>query len=223
MKIDLQLKGFAASAIVVAALLALSSERVSAGVPAAATASAKAHPSAAPSPHPSPAPSPPPDPAKTAQGQKDFLEIARVLQSPRCRNCHPSGNAPLQGDDKPHRHAMNISRASVDSGLRCSTCHRSANYGIAGAPPGAKGWNMPSAAIPMVFEGKNAHDLCVQLTDPAKTSGRNPEQIKEHFGHDPLVMWAWSPGPGRTAPPITHDELMKHVDGWVAAGTPCPP
>ena len=28
-----------------------------------------------------------------------FMEIAQVLQSPRCMNCHPAGDAPLQTDE----------------------------------------------------------------------------------------------------------------------------
>lgn len=82
---------------------------------------------------------------------------------------------------------------------------------------------MPTAALPMVFEGKSAHELCLQLKDPTKTSGRTLELIGEHLGHDPLVMWAWSPGPNRSTPPLTHDELMKQVKTWLGAGAPCPP
>ena len=52
------------------------------------------------------------DPATA--GKRAFVEIARVLQSPRCRNCHPSGNAPLQ-TDAGIPHAMNISRATAAS------------------------------------------------------------------------------------------------------------
>ena len=31
--------------------------------------------------------------------QAAFLEVYKVLISPRCQNCHPAGDAPLQGDD----------------------------------------------------------------------------------------------------------------------------
>ena len=40
---------------------------------------------------------------------------------------------------------------------------------------------------------------------------------------DRFVLWGWSPGPGRTAPPMAHAKLLEHVDAWIAAGTPCPP
>ena len=54
-----------------------------------------------------------------AAGARAFATVARVLQSPRCQNCHPAGDRPLQGDrGRPHR--MNISRTSVAAGLTTS-------------------------------------------------------------------------------------------------------
>src|SRR5688572_28461352 len=34
-----------------------------------------------------------------------FLKVYEVLMSPRCMNCHPAGDIPLQGDDS-HLHTM---------------------------------------------------------------------------------------------------------------------
>jgi hypothetical protein len=34
---------------------------------------------------------------------KAFMAVYEVLMSPRCMNCHPSGDVPLQGDDN-HLH-----------------------------------------------------------------------------------------------------------------------
>ncbi|MFL5439083.1 MAG: hypothetical protein ACJ79W_07995 [Myxococcales bacterium] len=39
---------------------------------------------------------------------------------------------------------------------------------------------------------------------------------------DPLVLWAWSPGSGRTTPPPTNAELVQALEAWIAAGMPCP-
>src|SRR5436305_14160161 len=55
-----------------------------------------------------------------------FAPIAKLLQSPRCVNCHPRGDNPLNGDEgRPHR--MKITRG-VDGlgadGARCYACHR---------------------------------------------------------------------------------------------------
>ena len=94
------------------------------------------------------------EPAPDA-GTKAFMDVARVLQSPRCMNCHPSGDAPLQGD-RPRPHAMNITRASAELGLACSTCHQERNseaVGVRGGPPGAPRWGLPAKEMPLVFQG----------------------------------------------------------------------
>ena len=65
----------------------------------------------------------PVDSERKKKGMDAFADVYKVLQHPRCLNCHPSGDAPLQNDDsKPH--AMNITRASVDAGLECAACHQ---------------------------------------------------------------------------------------------------
>ena len=95
-------------------------------------------------------------PTPSDAGKRAFVEVARVLQSPRCKNCHPAGNAPLQGDIA-RLHAMNISRGTISAGVPCTTCHQTRNseaIGIVGGPPGAPNWGLPPADIPMVFEGK---------------------------------------------------------------------
>jgi hypothetical protein len=37
--------------------------------------------------------------ADSAESVKAFLQVYKVLMSPRCMNCHPAGDQPLQGDD----------------------------------------------------------------------------------------------------------------------------
>jgi hypothetical protein len=150
-----------------------------------------------------------------------FDDVARVMLSPRCRNCHPAGDAPLHGDaGTPH--AMNISRRSADAGLACTACHRDRNSAIPGAPPGVPDWHMPGRDTPMVFEGHTPASLCRQLKDPAATGGRDLTDLVVHLEDDPFVQWAWQPGPGRSTPPITHDEVVALAAQWAAAGGPCP-
>lgn len=151
-----------------------------------------------------------------------FVEVAKVLQSPRCMNCHPIGDRPLQGDDaKPHR--MSISRRGESAGLPCTTCHQKKNAPFLHGPPGVPGWKLPARDMPLVFQGKSLHDLCEQLKDPARNGHKSLADLKEHMGHDPLVLWGWDPGPGRTKPPIPHAEFAAHVNRWADAGGPCPP
>src|SRR6266852_6279576 len=45
-----------------------------------------------------------------------FMKVYKVLMSPRCMNCHPAGDAPLQGDDN-HIHTMDVVRGPDGKGL----------------------------------------------------------------------------------------------------------
>ena len=162
------------------------------------------------------------DASANVVGEAAFGEVARVLLSPRCRNCHPAGDAPLQGEAQPKHHGMNVRRGSPKAGLGCAACHRESNDSHLGGPPGARGWALPPDETPMIFEGRSPRDLCLQLKDPKMTGGRDLAAIREHMATDALVRWAWAPGPGRAAPKGTQAALVKSVDTWIAAGAPCP-
>jgi hypothetical protein len=165
-----------------------------------------------------------PSPEAIAAGKLAFADVARVLQSPRCRNCHPAGDAPLQSDaGRPHR--MNITRRSVESGLACAACHQERNseaLGIAGGPPGAPHWQLPPAATPMVFEGRTVTALCEQLRDPAQNGNRSLADLLRHVSSDPLVLWGWKPGGTRTVPPLPHDRFVTAFRTWVESNGACP-
>lgn len=161
---------------------------------------------------------------KIAAGKEAFADVARVLQSPRCRNCHPTGDRPLQGDPGTP-HAQNISRASVAAGLLCSACHQERNsdaIGVIGGPPGAPRWGLPPAEHPMVFQGKTPTALCEQLKNPAHNGGKTLAQLLEHVSKDPLVLWGWQPGGKRQPPPLPHDKFVAAFTAWVASDGACP-
>ena len=160
----------------------------------------------------------------TTAAKRAFADVARVLQSPRCMNCHPAGDRPLQGDQN-RLHTQNISRRTVDAGVPCSTCHQDRNseaVGVAGGPPGAPGWRLPPSDQPMVFQGKSATALCEQLKDPAHNRGRSLAQLLEHATSDPIVLWGWAPGGKRTLPPLTHAQFVTAFQTWVAGDGACP-
>jgi hypothetical protein len=163
-------------------------------------------------------------PDATDAGKAAFREVARVLQSPRCQNCHPVADRPLQGDaGKPH--AQNISRASVAAGMPCSTCHQDHNseaVGVAGGPPGAPRWGLPPAETPMVFQNMPLTKLCEQLKDPERNGHRSLAQLLDHVSNDPLVKWGWAPGGKRTTPPLPHDKFVAAFKAWVDANGACP-
>jgi hypothetical protein len=79
------------------------------------------------------------------------------------------------------------------------------------------------APLSMLWEGRTKGQICEQMKDPNRNGGRRiGEEVIEHMKSDPLVLWAWNPGGGRTTPPLTHAELMEASDAWIRAGKPCP-
>ena len=110
-----------------------------------------------------------------------------------------------------------------------------------GMPPGAANdqmpgfvWHMPppTMAIPL---GLGAAELCERWLTPslnsshlAQRGGRDDldtfraEFLDHHAQIDPLVKWAWDPGPGRTAAPGSHADFIRAMKVWILAGAPCP-
>jgi hypothetical protein len=159
-----------------------------------------------------------------AAARAAFLAAAPVFYHPRCLNCHPSGDRPLQGDDS-HMHAQNVQRGPLGDGkygMKCSTCHQQENVPGPHMPPGAVVWRLPPPKMPMVVQGTTPRQLCEQLKDPARNGGKTLEQIIEHVTSDPLVSWGWNPGEGRTLPPLTRAEFAKDIAIWVHKGAACP-
>jgi hypothetical protein len=153
-----------------------------------------------------------------------FLQVYKVFTSPRCQNCHPSGDAPLQGDDS-HVHLQNVKRGADGHGvygMRCDTCHQAANLTGEHMPPGNPKWSLPSPNHKMVFVGRSPAQLCIQLKDPKQTGGRSLQQLLEHVSSDDLVGWAWDPGAGRNPPPLARAETITQMKTWIDGGAACP-
>lgn len=153
-----------------------------------------------------------------------FLQVYSVLMSPRCMNCHPSGNRPLQGDDN-HIHTMNVQRGKDGKGLyalKCSNCHQPQNTEGLHTPPGNPKWQLPPADMKMVFQGRSAHDLALQIMDYNRNGHKNKEQLIEH-ARDTLVKAGWHMGGDRTPPPLAYDDFVKAWDTWINNGGYAPP
>lgn len=158
------------------------------------------------------------------QSKQAFLAAYPVFMHPRCVNCHPAGDAPLQGDDSVP-HAQNVKRGPDGKGLyalKCANCHQDANLPGANMPPGHPNWHLPPANMRMVFEGLSPHDLAAQLTDPKHNGGKSLDELLEHIEEDSLVLAGWNPGDGRTLPPLTHAEFAAHVRRWIELGAAIP-
>ena len=152
-----------------------------------------------------------------------FKEVYKVLKHPRCMNCHPAGNIPLQGDDS-HIHAMFPKRGKDGHGLyamKCTNCHQPENTPGLHTPPGNPKWALPSAEMKMVFQGKTAHQLAIQIMDYNRNGHKNKQQLLEH-ARDTLVKAAWAMGEGRKAPPLSYNEFVKQWDTWINKGAYAP-
>jgi hypothetical protein len=159
--------------------------------------------------------------AAEAAAPELFDPIASVLTHPRCINCHQD-ESPRQTDAK-IVHRPLVVRGKDGHGAptqQCQTCHQATNTAD-GFVPGVSTWGL--APLSMLWEGKTKAEICKQMKDPERNGGRRTgEEVIEHMKSDPLVLWAWSPGAGRTTPPLTNAALVAALEAWIAAGMPCP-
>ncbi len=159
------------------------------------------------------------DPAERSKAL--FAEIGKVIESPRCQNCHPAGQRPTQGEDM-HLHLPFVVRGADDHGaiaMRCATCHQTANFQPAGVP-GAPKWHV--APIEMAWQGRSLGQICEQIKDPARNGKRTLKQIHDHMAFDELVGWGWHPGGTRTPAPGTQKQFGELVAAWIQTGAACP-
>lgn len=159
------------------------------------------------------------DPAQRSQAL--FQEASRVLTHPRCVNCHPSGDVPLQGD-RAELHDPPVLRGASNhgvAGLECGSCHQDRNLELARVP-GAPHWALAPAT--MAWVGKSTRAICEQLKDPERNGGKTLPQIVDHTRHDPLVAWGFSPGGGRTPAPGNQARFGALMAAWVETGAVCP-
>ena len=155
-----------------------------------------------------------------------FNEAAKVIADPRCVNCHPAGDRPLQGDDQ-HVHYPQTARGPEGAGVPgapCSTCHGERNVSVLAAPdtsiPGHPRWEL--APREMAWEGRSLGDICRQLKDPQRNGGRTLDLLHEHMAHDDLVAWGWNPGEGRRPVAGTQQQFGDLIKAWIDAGAECP-
>jgi hypothetical protein len=150
-----------------------------------------------------------------------FQEAGKVLQHPRCVNCHPAGERPFQGDTmRPHEPLVVRGKDGHGApGMACTTCHSGANFDPARVP-GDPHWHLAPAS--MAWEDKSVGYICNQLKDPARNGNRDIAAILKHVATDSLIKWAWTPGPGRTPAPGTNDEFVALLQAWTDTGAHCP-
>jgi hypothetical protein len=161
-----------------------------------------------------------------------FMRAYEVFSHPRCSNCHPRDDRPRWGPTR-QVHGMNVQRGEEVPrgdprrpeggygrvGMNCATCHRETNGELLDTPPGAPKWRL--APSRMGWAGLTAAELCIQLK-----SLMPPDDAIEHIVNpekrDPLVAWAWKPGPGRERAPGTLDQFVNVLKWWSDGGKGCP-
>jgi hypothetical protein len=148
-----------------------------------------------------------------------FMKVYEVLMSPRCMNCHPAGDIPLQGDDS-HLHTMSPKRGKDGKGLyamKCMNCHQPTKTPGLYTPPANPKWALPPADMKMVFQGRSPRELALQIMDPKRNGHKNKAQLLTH-AKDDLVKVAWNMGEGRKPPPITYNEFVAAWNDWINKG-----
>jgi len=164
---------------------------------------------------------------QAARSRALFSEAAKVITNPRCMNCHPAGDHPLQGNDQ-HIHQPPVSRGEAGvgvPGLSCAACHTDRSFDVVGATtyqsiPGHPRWGL--APIEMAWEGKSIGQICEQLKDTKRNGGRDLALLQEHMAKDDLVATAWHPGTGRDPVPGTQNEFGELIRAWIDTGANCP-
>jgi hypothetical protein len=165
-------------------------------------------------------------PDASSRSRALFNEASKVINSPRCLNCHPATRSPTQGDDM-HRHMppMNAgAKGKGAAGINCHSCHRLENTSVAGSRvgsvPGAEHWLLAPAS--MAWQGRTVREICHQIKDPLRNGGRSLKAIHQHVMTDPLVAWAWHPGEGRSSAPGSHKMFGDLIAAWIESGAECP-
>jgi cytochrome c553 len=163
------------------------------------------------------------DPATRSKAY--FTEAAKVLQHPRCMNCHPATRTPTQGDDL-HPHIPLVHAGPENRGtkeLPCSSCHGAENASTLGARvksvPGNEHWSLAPAS--MAWQGLTTAEICEQIKDPKRNGNRTLAQIEKHLEEDHLVGWAWHPGEGRTPAPGSQEVFGELIAAWIRTGAHC--
>ena len=154
-----------------------------------------------------------------------FGEMGKFITNPRCMNCHPAGDHPLQGNDQ-HEHMPPVWRA--ESGhfeVPCAECHSGKNTTLnEGASyqsiPGHPRWGF--APMSMTWQYKSLREICLQIKDVSLNGGRDLAALQEHIAKDDLVGWAWNPGAGREPAPGNQELAGRLVQAWIDSGAECP-
>ncbi len=152
-----------------------------------------------------------------------FEKVYSVLMHPRCMNCHPDGDVPLQGDES-RIHNMLPQRGPDGKGIltmKCANCHGAVGVPGDATPPGNPHWHLPPADMKMIFQGRSARELALQLVNPEMNGHKSMEELRLH-AEDTLVKSGWNMGGDRELPPLSYQEFTKAWYEWIDTGAYAP-
>ncbi len=146
-----------------------------------------------------------------------FTEAARVLRHPRCVNCHPSSERPLQGErGDPHQPLVVRGAGGMGApGMMCLTCHGTQSFQNV---PGRPGWVL--APSELAWEAASVAAICEQLK--ARAASSSLEDIARYVTENELVGHGFAPPTHLEAAPGDQATLGGLFRGWVEAGAYCP-
>lgn len=150
-----------------------------------------------------------------------FAEVGKVIQHPRCLNCHPVGERPTQTDAmRPHMPLVVRGDGGMGAtAMRCFTCHHDRNFEPAGVPGNPK-WQL--APPEMAWAGKSLGAICEQIKDKQRNGGRDMAGLVHHMAEDELVGWGWHPGGKRSPAPGSQAQFGALFKAWADSGANCP-
>ncbi|MDT0617501.1 hypothetical protein RM531_03370 [Salinisphaera sp. P385] len=157
----------------------------------------------------------------TERARAMFGEAGKVIQHPRCVNCHPKGDSPRQGMAM-ELHEPPVRRGPANfgvTGMRCFTCHNPENV-AAGGVPGNPAWHL--APKSQAWYGKSLGEICEQIKDTERNGGMSMDELVEHMAEDSLVGWGWEPGGDREPVPGDWETFGNLIAAWADAGAHCP-
>jgi hypothetical protein len=155
----------------------------------------------------------------TQRARALFAEIGKVLQHPRCVNCHPRTDRPLQGEEGALHQPFVVRGAGGmgAAGMFCITCHNTDNFRNV---PGHPHWLLAPAE--MAWEGKSLTEICAQIKDRERNGGKTLAELGAHMANDTLVAYGWRP-PAHLAPaPGDQQQFGQLFHAWLEAGAHCP-
>jgi hypothetical protein len=158
-----------------------------------------------------------------------FEEAGKVIMHPRCVNCHPATERPLQGMAMvPHQPPVVRGEADFGMpGMTCNTCHGPENVELIAQAdglesiPGHPEWHV--APIEQAWENRTLGEICLQIKDVQRNGGKDMAELVAHMAEDTLVGWGWNPGKGREPVPGTQQQFGEIFKAWADSGAECPP